>query len=326
MMAITPSFKNARVGRLSRGFASTSNSRVTSQIEKQWQRTSTLPSPRPSERRSFAALLVRLPFRAHCASRTSSLHTYTRLGNPGASLSRAGGASGIVSPRSGPRVVRSNGARRPNPGCTGLASLAGEPPVSCATVDTSVAHHTPSPSGSVPRASAPVTAPRCIRRALAFRPRSSACQRPHPNPRRIQRRRRVPSEVLYGAQRRSNRPRSLRPGPSRPRPHGSDSITRPRSSLPFPGASHRPSRRRTVISPAQSPGFSQCPASQLIAFAAPLRRQRLLRMPPERPWQGYGLGHTPAPLHRLPAQLTPRAADSRRSAPLAADATVRSQP
>ena len=46
-------------------------------------------------------------------------------------------------------------------------------------------------------------------------------------------------------------------------------------------------------------------------------------MPPERPWQGYGLGHTPAPLHRLPAQLTPRAADSRRSAPLAADATVR---
>ena len=33
------------------------------------------------------------------------------------------------------------------------------PTVSCATVDTSVAHHTPSPSGSVPRASAPVTAP-----------------------------------------------------------------------------------------------------------------------------------------------------------------------
>ena len=128
------------------------------------------------------------------------------------------------------------------------------PDVSCATVETPVSHHTPSPSGSVPRASAPVTAPRCIRRALAFRPRSSACQRPHPNPRRIQRRRRVPSEVLYGAQRRSNRPRSLRPGPSRPRPHGSDSITRPRSSLPFPGASHRPSRRRTVISRASHRG------------------------------------------------------------------------
>jgi hypothetical protein len=206
------------------------------------------------------------------------------------------------------------------------APLAADATVSCATVETPVSHHTPSPSGSVPRASAPVTAPRCIRRALAFRPRSSARQRPHPNPRRIQRRRRVPSDVLYGAQRRSNRPRSLRPGPSRPRPHGSDSITRPRSSLPFPGASLRPSRRRTVISRAQSPGFSQCPASQLIAFAAPLRRQRLLRMPPERPWQGYGLGHTPAPLHRLPAQLTPRAADSRRSAPLAADATVRHRP
>ncbi len=203
------------------------------------------------------------------------------------------------------------------------APLAADATVSCATVETPVSHHTPSPSGSVPRASAPVTAPRCIRRALAFRPRSSARQRPHPNPRRIQRRRRVPSDVSYRAERRSNCPRSLRPGPSRPRPHGSDSITRPRSSLPFPGASYCPSRRRTVISRAQSPGFSQCPASQLIAFAAPLRRQRLLRMPPERPWQGYGLGHTLAPLHRPPAQLTPRAADSRRSAPLAADATVR---
>ena len=236
---------------------------------------------------------------------------------------RSGARFGVARPHSTTRVATSP----PNPGVQRTRGASHRSPltpdVSCATVETPVSHHTPSPSGSVPRASAPVTAPRCIRRALAFRPRSSACQRPHPNPRRIQRRRRVPSEVLYGAQRRSNRPRSLRPGPSRPRPHGSDSITRPRSSLPFPGASHRPSRRRTVISRAQSPGFSQCPASQLIAFAAPLRRQRLLRMPPERPWQGYGLGHTPAPLHRLPAQLTPRAADSRRSAPLAADATVR---
>ena len=196
------------------------------------------------------------------------------------------------------------------------------PDVSCATVDTSVAHHTPSPSGSVPRASAPVTAPtlhstgtRIPVEALGV-PTSA----PEPTSHSTAPTRSIRSPLRRPASLKS--PRSLCPGPSRPRPHGSASITRLRSSLPFSGASHRPSRRRMVISRAQSPGFSKCPASQLIAFAAPLRRQRLLRMPPERPWQGYGLGHTPAPLHRLPAQLTPRAADSRRSAPLAADATV----
>jgi hypothetical protein len=41
----------------------------------------------------------------------------------------------------------------PNPGCSGLASLAAEPTVSCATVKMSVTHPAPSPTGRVPGAS-----------------------------------------------------------------------------------------------------------------------------------------------------------------------------
>ena len=78
-----------------------------------------------------------------------------------------------------------------------------------------------------------------------------------------------------------------------------------------------------TISRAQSPGYSKCPASELITFWAATRRQHLLRTPPGSPWQGHGIGHALEPSQRPPAQLTPRAADSRRSAPLAADATVR---
>jgi len=79
-----------------------------------------------------------------------------------------------------------------------------------------------------------------------------------------------------------------------------------------------------TISRAQSPGYSKCPASELITFWAATRRQHLLRTPPGSPWQGHGIGHALEPSQRPPAQLTPRAADSRRSAPLAADATVSS--
>jgi len=75
-----------------------------------------------------------------------------------------------------------------------------------------VAHPAPSPSGKVLHASAPVIEPTAHSTAIASKPRPSTCPRSHPNPRRIQRLRRVSSEVPYGAQRRSNRPKSLRPG------------------------------------------------------------------------------------------------------------------
>jgi hypothetical protein len=75
-----------------------------------------------------------------------------------------------------------------------------------------------------------------------------------------------------------------------------------------------------VISSAQSPGFSQCPASRLTTSWARHCRHRLLRTRPGLSWQGRGSVHTPAPSQRPRAQLTRRAEDTHSIAVLATDA------
>ena len=109
------------------------------------------------------------------------------------------------------------------------------PTVSCATEAGSVPHQTPSPSGSVPRASTLVTPPASI---------------PPPHGRAIRGSRRVDARIPADAVAHgsdvfvpgsstapgSARSASHRPGPPRPRPPGSDSAMGLRLSLPLPCA------------------------------------------------------------------------------------------
>ena len=118
------------------------------------------------------------------------------------------------------------------------------PTVSCATEAGSVPHQTPSPSGSVPRASTLVTPPASI---------------PPPHGRAIRGSRRVDARIPADAVAHgsdvfvpgsstapgSARSASHRPGHPRPRPPGSDSVMRLRSSLTLPGARPHRFRRRS---------------------------------------------------------------------------------
>ena len=118
-----------------------------------------------------------------------------------------------------------------------------------------------------------------------------------------------------------NRPASPLAGPPPPRPPGSDSVMRPRSSLAVPQCWSSPRTFAPLLfNRARAPGFSKCTASQLITSWARHRRHQFLRTPPGLSWRLPGFGHTLAPLQRPPAHLTRRAADSHSFAVLAADA------
>ena len=154
------------------------------------------------------------------------------------------------------------------------------PTVSCATVEWSVAHPASSSTGNVPRASTPVSTPTM---------RSSAQSRSLRSPRRVHARnsthgrdpqlRRSPSEALGCARPGPNRPVSPPPGSSRPRPPGSDSITRLRSSLALPGAGHHCSRR--CSRPSAVPGHRGSRNAQLQG-SSPSRRHPVVHVSCER--------------------------------------------
>ncbi len=95
-------------------------------------------------------------------------------------------------------------------------------------------------------------------------------------------------------------------------------------TLPAVSRAPAPSHITAILAPvfgsSRQPGVSKCPVSRLIAFGAPLRRQPLLRTPPELPWQGCALVPSRANQQRLHAHLTRRAVDSHSFAVLATDA------
>jgi len=171
------------------------------------------------------------------------------------------------------------------------------PTVSCASVETSVAHPAPSPSGQVPRASTQRPGPTSHPSAHSVSSKASVA----PGFDRTVPHHFVPGHLVLAHL-------------ARTRP----CVFRPPSRSPVPVVTTH--IRAALLRPCQRPGVLKCPASELITSRARHRRHHSLRTPPGLTWHVYGVGHTQAPLQRPPAQLTRRAVDSHSFAVLATDA------